>query len=443
MIQKIKSLFQHNFVKDTAVLQAGNIFSTGLSFLSSIIFARFLGPENYGTYGLIFGFVGLMGAFMNWGAAYATLTLLSEAWARKDKEEVRHVIIFFLKISLIMTVTAGLLALIFSPFLAGRLYHNPLIGQLARLVILANLLDLFFALLLIVLQTIRKIKSLTLVENLNKIIYVFLTIGLVVLVKLGLRGIMWGYLLTAVVFFVFSVFFYRRLRWNYNLLPSWKEIVGDFSRVSVKKYFKFGFLIAVDNNISNLFNTIPLTFLGMTAFSTDVGYFKIAFSYIGLALIFLKPISRLLQVQLPQSKIYGHETLKTHFFKTTFYSAGLMTLIIIPMLILGKFLVTTFYGSAYLPSVKLIYLLSPYPIIAALGVGLSSLFRTLNKMKAIIIIDLIVLVIGAPFSYYLIRNWGLVGMSITTIIWTFLPIVICLIYFYKYFNYSFRKEQEK
>ena len=76
---KIQSLFQHNFVKDTATLQIGTLFSTGLTFIASIVFARALGPEDYGKYGLIFAFTALVGLLLNWGADHATLTLMSEA----------------------------------------------------------------------------------------------------------------------------------------------------------------------------------------------------------------------------------------------------------------------------------------------------------------------------------------------------------------------------
>jgi len=427
MIKKIKSLSQSNFVKDTAILQVGTIFSTGLSFLASVIFARVLGPEKYGQYALIFSLTGLFGIFMNWGADYATITLLAEAWAKRDKEEIKNIIIFFIKFSLIATLTVGLLALIFSPLLAQHLYHNEQIGHWARVVILTICFQFIFSLLTIILQAARKIKHLTILENINK------TAGIViptifVLIGLGLYGIVWGNLL-AVLFFVFlSFYIYHVLLKRTELLPSFKIILYGLKNISTKKYIKFGLTIAFDKNLANLSAALPMIFLGMTVSPTQISYFKIAFAYIGLSLILLKPISRLLMVQLPKSKVMGYSILKEHFFKTTIYSFLIVLIIIIPMLILAKFLVLLVYGANYLPCVKLIYWLWPYALISSLTVGIGTFYRTINKVKMAVVVNFLNLIIGTPIFYWLIKNYGLTGMIISVTLCLGIPVLIILCY---------------
>jgi O-antigen/teichoic acid export membrane protein len=433
MIEKIKNLFKHNFVKDTAILQVGTFFSTGLSFLASMIFARVLGPENYGQYALIFALTGLIQIFMNWGADYATITLLAEAWARRDKEEVKNLIVFFIKTSLIVAFTVGLLGIIFASIIAGRLYNNSHIGNLARFVLTAGVIQFVFSTLTIILQASRKIKELTIIENTNKIFYIAIPSGLV-LFGFGLNGIVWGQLISAFIFFIFSFYFYKFLCSKTDMLPKWKEILVGIKNVSIKKYFKFGFLIAIDKNLSNLYSVLPMTFLGMSVGTEEISYFKIAFSYIGLSLMFLGPISRLLMVQLPKSKVAGIATLKEHFFKTAFYSFLIILGIVAPMVFLGKYLILIFYGEKYLPSVKLIYMLWPYALIMASGIGLGAFYRAVNKMKVSIFINLINLIIGAPIFYFMIRNYGTTGMAIATICWIGITVLISLIYIKNYFK---------
>jgi O-antigen/teichoic acid export membrane protein len=434
MKEKIRSLFRYNFVKDTAILQAGTFISTGLSFAASVVFARVLGPEDYGIYALIFAFVGLIEIFMNWGADYATITLLAEAWARRDKEEIKNIIVFFVKTSLIISFTIGLLAILLAPILAEKIYHQHFqVGLLARWIIAAGLIRFVFFLSTIILQVSRKIKYLTTLENINKIIYIIIPVGLVFL-GLGIYGIVIGHLISALIFFIFSFYLYQKLLKRTELLPNLKEIWRELKTVSIKKYFKFGFLIAINKNLANLYSILPITFLGMLMTGTQISYFKIAFSYIGLSLMFLGPISRLLMVQLPRSKVQGHQVLKEHFFKTAFYSFLIICVIIIPMVFLSKYLVVFFYGANYLPTVKLIYLLWPYALIAAWGIGLGALYRTINKMKAAIIIDTVNLVIGAPIFYWLIKQYDLIGMAITTIAWLGITTLVSWIYLNRYFK---------
>jgi len=101
MISRFKDFIKISFVQDVGTLETGKILSILLSAIGSIILARLLQPESYGVYGLIFAFVGLVGIFMNWGGVFASLTLLSGAYAKKDKQEVKNILTYFVKITLL------------------------------------------------------------------------------------------------------------------------------------------------------------------------------------------------------------------------------------------------------------------------------------------------------------------------------------------------------
>ncbi len=431
MIQKIKALFKYNFVKNTAILQLGTFVSTGLSFLSSIVFARVLGPEKYGQYALIYSLASLFSIFMNWGADYASIILLAEAWEKRDRKEIKNIIIFFIKINVITTIFIGLVAIIFSPTIAGRLYQNQQIGVLARIVLIAISIQFIFSLITTILQAARKIKELTTLENINKIVSIVLPAGLV-LFGLGLYGIVWGNLIAVIIFIIISIYLYEQLLKRTDLLPNFKELIHGFKNISIKKYFNFGFSIAIDKNLANLSAALPMIFLGTVVNTVEISYYKIAFAYIGLSLIFLKPISRLLMVQLPRSKVMGANYFKEHFFKTTIYSFLIVVAVLIPMLFLGKFLVLLVYGVNYLPSVKLIYWLWPYALLSSLAVGIGTFYRTINKIKIAITVNLLNLIIGAPIFYWLIKTFAIKGMIITQIVWPSIPVVVILIYIIKY-----------
>jgi len=361
-------------------LQTGKFFSVFLSVIGSIALARLLQPELYGIYGLVFAFVGLVGIFTDWGGSYASLTLLAEAYAQKDKEAIKNILTYFVKITLLAIGILGILSIVFAPFLTDLIYQNSQVGQWARIILVAVFIGIFYNLLVIVLQSLRKIKKLTILESINKVAYLVFPVGLL-WAGFGLAGVIWGHFISSFIFLILSFLIYSSLAQKKEYLPSFKEIFSNFGKIKINKYFKFGFLIALDKNIGRLIALLPVLILGYLTSPAEIGYFKIALGYITIPTLVLGPISRLLMVQLPKSKSYGLDILKRHFFKTTLYSGAIATLMLIPFVVLAPFLINLFYGREYSPSIQLVYYLAIMTILSGLGVGISSFYRTVNRMK--------------------------------------------------------------
>lgn len=417
--KKIKNLLGISFVRDVGMLQIGTVFSTGLAFAASVVFARILGAENYGIYSLIFAFVGLVGVFKNFGAERACLTLLPEAYAKKNKQEIKNILTYFVKITLLLATTIGLIAIIFAPFFSNLLYHNPRVGQLARWVLLANIFASVFLLLTISLQSIRKIKYLTILEFINKSLYKLLPI-IFVLLGLSLSGIVWGHLLSAVLFLIFSIFVYIRLAQRNEYFPNFRQIFLNFNKIKFRKYFNFGFLIAVDRNLGNLAGLLPITFLGMFALPQEVAYFKIALAYIIVPSLLIAPISRILTVQLPKSKASSLKLLKEHFFRVSFYSGLIALTMALFLCLLAPFLIKLFYGQEFLPSISLVYYLAIITVLSGFSIGFSSMYRTLNKMKFPIILNINQMILMILMVLFLIKFVApLIAVVLTMVITSF------------------------
>lgn len=403
LLSNIKNFSQKKFVQDVSILQTGSFFSLGLSAIASIIFARLLGSSDYGLYALIFAFIGLVGLFMDLGTNYTVLTLLPAAYAKKDKKEIKNILSYFLYIVLFISLIVGSLALVFSPFLTDLLYDQIEIGQLARYLILASMIRILFSMLTVTLQSIRKIISLTLFESLNKLIYLVLPVSFVLL-GYGLWGIVFGHFLSAILFFMVSFLFLYYLTKKNDCLPSLIEIVKNFRNIKFRQYFNFGFLIALNKNLTNLYSVLPVVFLGMFAITTSqVAYFKIALGYLALPLIFITAIARILMVELPRSLTQGGEIFKNNFKKVTLVSGFIFISLLIIFVILAPYLIGLLYGQEYLISIKLVYFLSLSSILAGFGVGYSSFFRTLNKVKPLFWLNLCMIISGICLFYILIN----------------------------------------
>ena len=412
LIEKIKRLWKKAFIRDVAVLQTQAIASTLLSIVASVVFARVLGPEKYGAYSLIFAFAGLLGIFINVGISQASLTLLPEAYAKKDKEEIKNISTYFFKIGFLMAGTVGLISIIFAPLISDFFYHDSQIGSLARWILLANIITLSFVFLCTCLQAIRKIKYLAAVEVINNSSQKILPIIFVVF-GFGLAGLVWGYFLNALLFLIFSVFAYSILAKGNSCLAGFKEIIGNFEKIKLKKYFNFGFLIAVDKNLGSLMSLLPIFLLGVFAPAQEVGFFKIALAYITIPNFLLGPISRILNVQLPKSKTCGFDLLKKHFFQTSLYGGLISAFLVIPFIILAPWLIKLFYGSAYQASVNLVYYLAILSVCSGFGIGLGSLYMTLNKVKISIILNICQTISMALLILFLVKIYS----PLITVVW--------------------------
>lgn len=431
--QKINNFISHPFVKDTAVLQVGNVLGTIISILSAVLIARLLQPEKYGLYSLIFAFAGLISLFINLGAEKATIILFSEAYAKKDKEKIKEILTYFLKINMLIFFTVGLALILLAPVLSKYFYHSIEIGNLTRLIILTNFLGLFFGIITVTFQVLRQMMNYAVIDNLNTLLKSILSI-LFVVWGLGVFGVVIGQLMAAILILIISIAFYGYLTKKNDYLPTLADLFLNFGRVSVKKYFKFGFLIALDENINSLYGYLPMVFLGAFAATNEIAYLKIAFKYVSLPLILLGPVGQLLNIQLPATKISGYESLKRNFIKVTVYSFLISVVLMSILILLAPFLVGFFYGQSYLPSIKLIYYSAVFVAFSSLAVGLGAMFRTLNLMRVAIIINASVILLGLPIVFWSIRTYGVMGAVFAISGWPLIADIINYLYLLNFLN---------
>ncbi|RJQ31195.1 hypothetical protein C4572_02900 [Candidatus Parcubacteria bacterium] len=432
-VQEIKTrlffLTRKNFVKDAFVLQMAGLVSTGFSILGSIIYARALGVEGYAIYALIFTFVSIAGIFTNIGTNQTVLTLLPEAYARQDRSKILDILTYYVKVSLVISLLVGVFFVILGPYLTATLYNDSNIGKLARIIIFGEIINIFFGMYVIILQAIRRIKNLAVVENINKFVFVLIPAGLVLL-GYGLGGLVYGYLFVTVGFLVFTFFSYRLIAKEDSLLPSWNEILKNMFKLDKDVFvyhLKFGILIAIDKNLGSLYSILPISILGMYNLE-QVAFLKIATSYAALPSVFIsKPVSRLLAVQLPKSKSYSYSILKRDYLRSSVASCAITSLAALLFIVLVPFLIPYIYGKQYLPAVFFSYFLLFARMINDLGVGAGPLFRTMNLMRKSIKLNAIMVTLGTVILFYFIKNYP-INISIIPIAFWFS--VVTLVFFF-------------
>ncbi|MDA1208681.1 MAG: oligosaccharide flippase family protein [bacterium] len=359
MRERLQFLMGVPFVRDIATMQIGRTVLIGCSFLSSILYARLLGLGGYGEYAVVLAFTGLLGFITNLGQQTTALTFFAQAYGKKDTTRMKEVLHYYLFLSACSALIMAIL-IPFLPTITGGMYNNPEIGHLARLIFLSSMIDPLFVFGSIVLQSVREIRKLTILENSRIVLQLGLSV-LFLIQGMGVAGILLGALLGTALMSLVSLLVYSNIRTAYNL-PSFGEILRTHSFKHLWKFGKDGVWIAIDKNVGNLYPNAFMVVLGMFVQESVVGLFRLAFKLGNLPSSFvLSNISKLSASVIPTISSSA-SNLKKSLVRLAIYSGLIHTGATIGALITVPLLIPVVYGSDFSVAVY------PFIVIAILHI---------------------------------------------------------------------------
>ena len=431
--EKIEYYRQHWFVRNVATLQVGSFAGNFLQAIIGIFIARILQPELFGVYSLAFSMAAMGSIIIGAGMADAMASILGGAYARDDKDEIKSSLAFLLKI----VIYASLITIALSPllpFFAHKWYGDSTIGYLALIILLAAMISsTLFSLTQIVLQVIQKINILTFINFFDQLIRYGLSL-IFVFLGLGVAGAISGHLIGAMILFAILLFIWKKINLEFISLPSLRELIVVSRNISIKRYFKFSFWVALDRNMGNIYMALPVVLVGVYSIIEEVTFFKLAFGFVNLALSLLGPISVLLNVEFPKMQAGSRDKMIYNFIKVSLYSMILSAILTTGAVVVSPFAFKILYGENFMPSVKYVYGLIIYGALYGIGVGLGPMWRAVNKVKISIMINSFILGIGIPVGLLLIKSYGAWGGVLTVTLWFTLSHFISFIYLARKLN---------
>ncbi|PIQ76869.1 hypothetical protein COU78_01055 [Candidatus Peregrinibacteria bacterium CG10_big_fil_rev_8_21_14_0_10_49_24] len=405
----MKALLSIPFVRDIATMQIGRMVLIGCGFLSSILYARMLGLGGYGEYAVVLAFTGTFGLFTNLGQQATTLTFFAEAYGRKDTKALAEILQYYLVLSLCAAVLLGLFALL-APILTGWIYDDRHIGELAGIVFVSSICELGFIYYSIVLQTVRNIRLLTLLENAKTVLQLGIAVWFL-LQGYGVAGVLWSWLITAAIFSAASCILYPSLRAEHDLPRIGEALFAGTGR-SLWKYTKDGLWIAADKSIGNLYPNIFLFALSTQVQESVVGSLRLAFKLGGLPSSFgLASVGRLASSVIPSVAGRGHDVLVKKLRQLAAHTVAMHGIITLCGLLIVPALLPVVYGEHFGIAMY------PFVVIAILNLTLSihilvtPILRVYSKIQIAAVLSAIGTVIAMaiffPLSNALRPTWAL------------------------------------
>ncbi|WP_026309852.1 lipopolysaccharide biosynthesis protein [Niabella aurantiaca] len=223
----------------------------GLSFLATILLARWLGPAQ-------FGLIGMIAVFIAIGTNIADSGMSASLIRTKDAEEADYSTVFIL--NLVLSSTFYLLIFFAAPYIAA-FYHQPIVTKLIRIYGLTFMISAFSAVQLAILESQMKFKQIMKQNMPGTLAGVFTGIFLGYL-DCGAWSIIFMYLTTQLVQ---SAVLWWRSSWR----PSF-----SYSKEKAKYHFGFGYKLMLSGLLNTIFQNIYNIVVGRLYTVKELGYFE-------------------------------------------------------------------------------------------------------------------------------------------------------------------------
>ncbi len=404
MIARLRRLFGRKFVQDTLVLQIGKIAVTVLSLLGSVVVYRRMGPELFGVFTLAQSFLTIWGSIDLTGVGTSTNIVLAIAIGARDPQGILDALAFYVKVNLAINVLILLVIALLGAPSAVLLYHQsePQIVTLALGLAVGAIADGLYALIVIALQSRRSMRVLTGMQIANQVVLSLCLIA-AALISPTPESLVIGRLIYSYATLILALIIYARVRDQGDVpYPPLHDLFARAWSVSPRLYWRFGLANAIDKNAAALFTEIPMQLVGIFAGAGAVGYLELAMNGITQAGFLTSGIFQNLEAIVPQAvgrKDYAG--LWRNFLRVLIVMA-LGSLVLFGLLALvAPFVIPPILGARWVPAIPALAVLTIYGAVTSVGGLFGPLYRTLNLMRPIITMKVIVLILIVPISLLL------------------------------------------
>ncbi|WP_419663321.1 polysaccharide biosynthesis protein [Desulfosarcina variabilis str. Montpellier] len=412
----------HRLFTNASVLFSGNVISSLIGIVSMAMTARSLGVEQYGILVLITTYVVIVDNLVNFQSWQAIIKYGSDALEQKSEKDFKALIKFGFLIDISTALLGTLIAISFA-LIVGKLKgwddHIITMINVFSITILFNLKGVPIA----ILRLFNKFHK---IANQKVFSAVIKLLGITIAYFFGV-GI-WSFLLIFIlcdiigklilIYFAYNELVKRRYH-NFMLSKS-RNISDKFSGI-----WKFAWTSNIHSSVRLSISEIDIVIIGAMVGASNAGLYKIV-KKIGSTL--MKLSSPLYQAIYPEiaksisaSDYCNTVNLILSPMKIITILAGFLLLL---FLITGKTLITLILGAeyigAYLPT--MLYLIGS--CIAIITFSFQPTMLSLNKAQLSLLILLFTSLIYLVFVYFLVNRIGIIGASLSYIIfymlWAFI-----------------------
>ena len=384
-----------------------------ITFLSGIILARLLMPEDYGAIGMLAIFMSLAEVFIDAGFGSALIQ-------KKDPTQSDYSTVFYFNIGM----SAILYAVLFfsAPFIAD-FYRMPILTKVLRV---QGVVLFIYAFNIIQRNQIRKNLKF---KKLSKITITTSIISFIVTVAMAYMGFgVWALVAQNIIMaLVPCIFFWITTDWR----PTW-----EYSWKSFRELFGFGFYMFLSHLFTTFTQRITGLLVGRWYDPATLGYYSKASLTTKHATLSVAGV--MIQTTYPlYSSVQDDKKRLSNMVKRITSTLAYITVPMLFLLILiAKPLIVLLYSERWLPSV-------PYFQILCVG-GLASCLQAVNqqtiaaigKSKVMLVWTIVKQSIGVALQVGGLIVWGMIGLMIGKVLSSWFSYLVNITLVSKYVGYK-------
>lgn len=390
------------------------ICSKVVTLFGGILLVRLMSKEDYGVYTLVQNAIAMLCIFGDLGASDATLQYALEN--EKSEKKQKGIFVFGMKMLIVSTLFSSILILL-SPLFYP--YKDANIERLTISLLFIPMLTSSINYIAILLRVKKENKKFSLYQFLTTIIHY--SIIILCTVFWGLKGSLLSQYLYNIIIIVVGILMIKK---NVSL--------NNFSKLEKKEkkdFFKLAIATQFNHTLNNMLYSVDIFVLGiMLIKTTDVSIYKVA-TVIPTALVILPQCLMIYFLPYFVKHNNDKEWIKTNIKKLILYSLPFYAIITLAFIFLSKYIILILYGNEYIDAaMPFILLMIGFFFTATIKEPITSIVYVLHKIKFNVYMSIFSLILNLMFNILFVKLFGMIGVSISTLVISILCAVISIIY---------------
>ena len=382
-------------IKNVSYLTLGTFFSQVIAFIGFIFIARFLGPNQYGTYLSVTAFVGMFGIL-----TFVGLNKVMVRECSKDLKFMKKYLEKVIGLKNVLSLISILVCIGFSILLYNSMDMRLYIA-IYSFILFYQSLESFIQ---IIFQASEKMYYIAYVSIIHKLIFVILAV----------LFLYFGYgILSLIIINIISSFLSLAIGFHFS-----KKIVSItiFSKPEIEmNLITPGIIFSALSFMTFLTKRVDIVMLSFLTTSENVGYYGVAYRITDLMFI-LRGITStaffpIFIKRFKKSPINGTRFIK---FSLIFLFALLGIAFILSIFIDDILLI--FFGSEYQASGDVFKILIFYTSFWWAVLPFTTAAQAVNKEKLILIAKIIMAIINIILNYIFFQLYGYLGIAYSTLV---------------------------
>ena len=364
----------------------GRMGTVGISFISNLVLARLLMPDDFGCIGMLYVFIAISSIFISGGLGQALIQ-------KKNPTHIEYTTVFYW--NLVMSIIFYGILFFTAPAIA-RFYNIPLLKQVLRVQSIVLLIQSFSIVQANQLQKQLRFKELS-TRNISAALA-----GMVVAIVMAFSGCgVWSLVGSTLTQGIVSVILlWKMSAWR----PTW-----EFSFKALGQLFSFGGLMLLSSLVETIYTNLQSLIIGKIYSAKDLGYYAQARKLEEVPTNSLSAVVN--EVSFPvfsalqddkQALLAG---VRKNVKAITYLNFPLMIL----MMVVAEPLITFLYGEKWLPSVPYFQILCVSSMIYTLNTLNTNVIKSLGRSGIFLVVQLTKRLIGIALIVWGVR-FGIVGL---------------------------------